>query len=202
MHQSSLDKMVRFRDTYLSGRESEQLNILDLGSMNVNGTYRDILASPNWSYTGLDMVAGNGVDIVLKDPYRWREVRSNSVDIVVSGQAFEHVEYFWVTFLEMIRVAKPDGLICIIAPASGPEHRYPQDCWRFYPDSFHALSKYGGVKLEEVTTQWESLNYEDKSDQWQDTMAVCRKPNFNGFLKMKSDFRRFLIHRASLIGCS
>lgn len=202
MHQSSLDKMARFRDTYLSDRESERLNILDLGSFNVNGTYRDVLASPNWSYTGLDMEAGNGVDIVLQNPYSWREVRSNTMDVVISGQAFEHVEYFWVTFLEMVRVVKPNGLICVIAPASGPEHRYPQDCWRFYPDSFHALSKYGGVKLEEVSTQWESLNYEDKSDQWQDTMAVCRKPKFIGFLRMKSDLRRFLIHRASLIGCS
>ena len=28
------------------------------------------------------------------------------------------------------------------APSRGPEHRYPNDCWRFYPDGYRALAKY------------------------------------------------------------
>ncbi len=46
-----------------------------------------------WLYTGLDMAAGNNVDIVLRTPYVWHEVASGSADVVISGQAFEHIPY-------------------------------------------------------------------------------------------------------------
>ena len=32
------------------------------------------------------------------------------------------------------RVLVPGGLACIIAPGAQGVHRFPVDCWRFYPD--------------------------------------------------------------------
>ena len=61
-------------------------------------------------------------------------------DALISGQAFEHVKFFWLTWMEMVRTLKPGGFIFLIAPSRGPEHRYPVDCWRFYPDSYRALA--------------------------------------------------------------
>ena len=133
MHTSSRDKMRLFVEQYLGARRGEPLVIHDLGSQDVNGSYRDLFDSPNWRYTGLDMVPGDNVDLVLKTPYTWREVASGSVDVLVSGQAFEHIRYVWITMLEVARVLRPGGLCIVIAPSSGPEHRYPVDCWRFYP---------------------------------------------------------------------
>jgi hypothetical protein len=73
----------------------------------------------------------------------------------------------------MIRVLKPGGLIFLIAPSRGPEHRYPQDCWRFYPDGYRALAKFGRCELLEVTTDWEP--HEDAgSAPWGDTVGVFR----------------------------
>jgi SAM-dependent methyltransferase len=123
--------MTVFRDRYLSERVKEPLRILDVGSQDVNGSYRPIFSEPLWSYTGLDMTAGPNVDIVLRTPYVWNEVAGESADVVISGQAFEHIQYFWITMLEIARVLRPGGLCCILAPSSGPEHRYPLDCWRF-----------------------------------------------------------------------
>jgi len=40
MHQSSIEKMTLFRDRYLSARKNELLRILDLGSQDVNGSFR------------------------------------------------------------------------------------------------------------------------------------------------------------------
>lgn len=66
MHQSSLDKMEKFRDHYLKDKRSEPLIIMDLGSMNINGCYRPLFDIPDWRYRGLDIEPGDNVDIVLK----------------------------------------------------------------------------------------------------------------------------------------
>ena len=99
MHQSSLDKMKAFRKKYLESRKEDPLLILDIGSLDVSGSYREYFDIFPWRYFGVDTVAGNNVDIVLKDHYKWREIKTNSVDVLISGQAFEHIEFFWVTML-------------------------------------------------------------------------------------------------------
>lgn len=176
MHKSSYQKMEAFRRRYLAGREDESLRILDVGSQDVNGTYKPIFDAPAWTYRGLDMAPGQNVDIVLSSPYRWREVPGASCDVVVSGQALEHVEYFWITALEMSRVLRPGGLLCLIAPSSGFEHRYPVDCWRFYPDGFRALAQWARLDVLDVFTEWEPVGYGDGSEAWRDTLMVCRRP--------------------------
>lgn len=176
MHQSSFDKMKWFRKQYLNGREQENLLIMDLGSQDINGTYKGIFESPCWKYQGLDMVSGKNVEIVLNDPYSWQEIPGDTVDILISGQALEHIEFFWITFKEIARVLKPGGLCCMIAPSGGPEHRHPVDCWRFYPDGFKALARFASLEVVSVSTQWDKKGYKDGSDDWQDTMMVCRKP--------------------------
>ena len=150
MHQSSFENMRAFRDNYLSGREKEALRIIDLGSCDVNGSYRSLFDKPNWSYTGVDLEKGPNVDIVLENPYLLNGIRSNSVDVLISGQTFEHIEYFWITMLEIARVLKTGGLCCIIAPSGGYQHRYPVDCWRFYPDGFSALARFAGLEAKEI----------------------------------------------------
>ncbi|MBI3724095.1 methyltransferase type 11, partial [bacterium] len=42
MHESSLEKMRGFRERLLAGQEEKPLRILDVGSADVNGTYRPI----------------------------------------------------------------------------------------------------------------------------------------------------------------
>ncbi len=54
---------------------------------------------------------------------------------------FEHTEFFWLTMREMKHALKPGGLCCIIAPSAGPEHQYPVDCWRVYPDGLRAAAR-------------------------------------------------------------
>ncbi len=202
MHQSSMDKMKLFRDEYLSGEENKQLNFFDLGSMDVNGTYRSLFNSPKWNYVGLDMEPGPGVDLVLKKPYRWDSIKSASVDVVISGQAFEHIEYIWITMVEISRVLKPNGLCCLIAPSSGVEHKYPVDCWRIYPDGFSALAAFAQLEVLALSTQWNDIGYADGSDEWHDTMLVCKKPDFQGIVKLKSIMKNWLRLKAMQIGMS
>lgn len=202
MHASSHDKMRTLVDQYLGARREEPLVIHDLGSQDVNGSYRDLFDSPHWRYTGLDMVPGDNVDLVLKTPYAWREVASGSVDVLVSGQAYEHIRYVWVTMLEVARVLKPGGLCIVIAPSSGPEHRYPVDCWRFYPDGMASLARFAQLDLVEARTQWQDEGHADGSDVWHDSVLICRKPDHGPWWNFKSALKRWLQHRSLIQGLS
>jgi SAM-dependent methyltransferase len=169
--------MAQFRSRYLDARRNEPLTVIDLGSADLNGSYRALFALPPWRYLGVDLVAGENVDIVLRDPYRWRELGSESIDVVVSGQTFEHTEFFWETMLEIARVLKPRGMCCIIAPSCGPEHRFSRDCWRIFADGFSAVARYAGLEVVDVQTQWEDLpDYDLESNKWHDSVLIARKP--------------------------
>jgi len=163
MHPSSYDKMAEFCRDYL-------------GSCDYNGSYRALFDHAPWRYIGADLQAGENVDLVLRDPYHWRELKSASVDVLVSGQTFEHTEFFWETILEIERVLKPGGLCCLIAPAAGPEHRYPLDCWRIFADGFRAIARYAGLEVLYARSQWEELpQYDSESNKWHESILIARK---------------------------
>lgn len=139
MHHTARLNAELFFSTYATGREG--LTIAEIGSLDVNGSIRD--AAPRGArYLGLDFMPGKGVDIVLDDPYAL-PLADASQDIVVSSSCFEHSEMFWLVFGEILRVLKPNGLFYLNAPSNGPIHRYPSDCWRFYPDAGRALVAWG-----------------------------------------------------------
>ena len=136
MHPSSYLKMQALRDVYLAPG-GDRVRILDVGSRVIeqDDSYKGLFPEASYSYTGLDVEAGTNVDVVVANPYRWDELASESFDVVISGQVLEHNPYFWITLAEIARVLVPGGLVCLIAPSTGDVHRYPLDCWRFYPDS-------------------------------------------------------------------
>ncbi len=171
MHSSSLQHVRQLVDRHLTDQPT--LNVIDIGSYDVNGSYKPMFDRDGWTYTGVDLTAGPNVDVVLSSPYRL-PFASYSVDVIVSGQAFEHVEFFWLTWLEMARVLKPGGVIFLLAPSRGPEHRYPQDCWRFYPDGYRALAAYRDLEMVSVTTDW-AEHAEPDSAPWGDTVGVFRQ---------------------------
>jgi len=196
MHKSSLDNMRYFRGKYLAPFEGRPLRILDVGSMDINGSYRELFSDPSWFYQGADTGPGKNVDLVLTDPYSWRGIPSGSMDVVISGQVFEHAEYFWITILEMERVLKAGGWICLIAPSGGPAHRYPVDCWRFLPDGFTALARFAGLDIVEVYLTSEKVGkYEDSSRMWNDSVLIGRKKKVHLLGRWRRELLRALLHR-------
>jgi SAM-dependent methyltransferase len=135
MHASALRQADRFFRTYAM----DDPLVVDIGAQDVNGSIRSVCPH---RYVGVDCAPGAGVDVVLDDPYRLPQA-DESVDIVVSSSCFEHSEFFWIVFLEILRVLKPHGLLYLNAPSNGDIHRFPVDCWRFYPDAAEALAKWG-----------------------------------------------------------
>jgi SAM-dependent methyltransferase len=148
-------------------RYTETFTVLDVGSMDVCGTYKTLLP-PHAAYTGLDMAVGKNVDYVAKDPYCWEDLKDNSFDVIISGQCFEHVEFPWLTIKQIEKKLKHGGLVCIIAPSSGHEHRFPVDCYRYYPDGMRALSKWAGLTVLEA-------NYNTNDPEWHDCILIATK---------------------------
>ncbi|MFM8861853.1 MAG: methyltransferase domain-containing protein [Acidimicrobiia bacterium] len=190
MHDSSFAKMSAFVDQYLSDRRDSHLEILDFGSQEIGGqpdsSYRNLFDTPDWVYRGLDMVQGPNVDIVVTDPFSWPSIADDSIDVVVSGQVLEHVDYFWISVFEIGRVLRPGGIATLIAPSAGPEHRFPRDCWRFYTDGFESIAGYLGFDVLDVYTDW-------GRDTWADSMLVMRKPVWD--LESRAEFRRRSAHQ-------
>jgi len=191
--------MRRFVTDHLASFEGKPLQILDVGSMDVNGSYRELMTDPKWEYTGLDAAPGPGVELVLPTPYDWGAIKSESYDIVVSGQAFEHIEYPWVTIIEVTRVLKPGGLVCLIAPSGGHEHRFPVDCWRYYPDGMAALARWADLDVVSCETNWTPQGpFDDDSADWKDTMLVARKRDVSAARSLKNRLKLVVIRRVNM----
>ena len=171
MHKNSHSKMEWFKKTYLS--TSDKLDILDVGSLDGKGgyNYSDIFDEEKWTYTGLDFQAGNNVDIVVTDIYNWFEIEDNTYDVVISGQFFEHLEFFWLTMSQIERVLRPGGYVCIIVPSSGPKHGGDMpNCYRFYEDGLRALAKYVNLEVLHAT-----VDDRKEANPWNDACLVAHK---------------------------
>ena len=149
--------------------------ILEIGSMDVNGSLREA-AAPTTEYVGVDLEEGPSVDVVIK-PGQKLPFEDSSFDLIMASSAFEHDPRFWDTFVEMCRVTRPGGHIYVNAPSNGGVHRYPLDCWRFYPDAGLALSEYAKdhqIKIDLVES-FVGKRYPDSWDGWNDFVAIFRR---------------------------
>jgi hypothetical protein len=173
MHDTAYEHGRLFFELYWSDGFN---TVLDLGSQDVNGSLRDHCPAET-RYIGLDVMAAKGVDVVVR-PGEALPIACDSIDAAVTTSAFEHDICFWETFLELVRVVRPGGLIYVNAPSNHAFHRYPLDCWRFYPDAGVALVRWAqrrGSPIELV----ESFIAQPKQDGWADFVAVFRKPGGN-----------------------
>jgi SAM-dependent methyltransferase len=159
--------------------EGDPIRVLDVGSQvshEGEPSYRDIVRGlPRAAYTGMDVEAGANVDVVATQEYVF-PFETESFDVVLSGQAFEHIEFPWLTMREIARVLRPGGVAVVIAPSSGPEHKYPRDCWRFYADGMRAFAKWASLDCVGAITNWR----ETSRFMWGDTVGVFHKPQRDG----------------------
>lgn len=188
MHGSSLVRMEWFVTTYLPG--DRKLKVLDVGSMDVaGGSYRRFFLDSRFDYHGLDLEPGPNVHITPRLPYHWPELAESSYDVIISGQAFEHMEFFWLAAAEMARVLRPEGLLCIIAPRGFARHRHPVDCYRFDSDGMLAIARYCNLEPLHVSCDMRPPEADDAwhIDSCEDALLVARKPqNWSGIVRASS----------------
>lgn len=170
MHPSAMEAARVFFEKY------QPYDIVEIGSYDLCGGPMRSAAKHPCFYVGMDLCPGNGVDKVMADPYVI-PAAGGTYDAAVSTSTFEHIEFFWLSFLEMVRVVKVGGLIYINAPSNGPYHRHPNDCWRYYLDAGPALAKWANRNGYNVEVLETAIGEPDggNPDGWKDWMCVWRK---------------------------
>jgi SAM-dependent methyltransferase len=131
-------------------REHPRAPVLEIGSLNINGTVRDLF--PQEGYVGLDKRAGPGVDLVadICEGRFFREFRT-----VVCCETLEHITRPWEAIEEMHSALRPGGLFigtwCFVYVI----HNEPEDYWRVTPAGFRLLLEDAGFSDIKIETEGE-----------------------------------------------
>ena len=115
-------------------KPSKKLNVLEFGSLDINGSVRSILESTSERYVGVDVNFGKGVDVV-GDASVFRDI--DLFDVVVCCEVFEHTPLWKTIILNAYNNLVPGGLfICTMAGLGRPPHsaldENPIREWEFY----------------------------------------------------------------------
>jgi len=139
MHPSSYALCSQFVQEYLFS--CPKLRIADVGSYDLNGTYRALFVRPGWKYVGFDLDAGPNVDVVLESSEDWnlQPEHIGAYDVVISGQVLEHVQRPWRWIHQFAKLCRSSGIVWLCAPNTWQFHEHPIDCWRIWPDGMKAL---------------------------------------------------------------
>lgn len=91
---------------------------LDVGGG--QGELRNMVAANGFRYVNLDIAPGAGVDVVA-DAHAM-PIASESVELVITTNALEHMVNAWDVTREMFRVMKAGGRLVILVPFLHPFH--------------------------------------------------------------------------------
>lgn len=151
-------------------------DILDIGSLNVNGNVRDYFNDAK-SYTGIDFRSGKDVDIVMNAHDLRKHFDSNSFDTVFCMDMLEHDDKFWITCEQINSVLKPGGYLIIVQPTIDfPIHKHPNDYWRATEAAFRDIyyKDYYLFNLQTVYTKDKNgNNYDPRSNQEGINPVLC-----------------------------
>lgn len=128
--------------------ECENEHVLEIGSLDVNGSVREHLEPVAKSYVGIDIVDGPGVDLVASShdiPFD-----DESFSVILCSEMLEHDSDPNWTFAEMNRVLQPLGTILLTTRSAGFPYHHPPDHWRFRHEHMHELAFTAGLEITSV----------------------------------------------------
>lgn len=108
----------KFFGPWFAGR-----SVLEIGSLNINGTVRDFFSGGR--YLGIDIGPGPGVDVVADGSSF--SGPSAAFDVVISCECLEHDVHWRETFLNGLRMLKPDGIMVITCATYGRKRHGTSD---------------------------------------------------------------------------
>lgn len=87
--------------------------------------------NPGVAYVGVDIQAGQDVDVVADAHALGATLPPASFDVFICRAALEHVRRPWVVAAELAKVVRPGGLGFVQTHQTFPLHGYPSDYFRF-----------------------------------------------------------------------
>ena len=134
-------RCIVFGSKNLKETEVKGASVIEIGSRNVNGGLRQHIESLNpVEYIGVDIVKGNGVDVICDAENIVAQFGPERFDIVVSTEMLEHGRNWRSVIWNMKTVLRPGGIILITTRAPGfGYHGFPDDYWRFTVTNMEAI---------------------------------------------------------------
>ena len=122
--------------------------VLEVGSLNVNGTIRNTIPVT----VGVDCRPGPDVDMIVDAYDLVQFFGSESFDHVLCLNTLEHVEHWEKAMSNMWAVLKPGGLMGITVPTLAKGyHAHPHDYWRWTLADLKAIfSENGQIKAAQI----------------------------------------------------
>lgn len=108
--------------------------ILEIGGR--SNPYSDFF--PGFEYVCLDLTE-TGPGVLLGDITNCPEIESESFDVILSVDVFEHIQEPWLAAPEIVRLLRPGGFTYHSTLFSWRYHPCPVDFWRYTPDALNFL---------------------------------------------------------------
>jgi SAM-dependent methyltransferase len=117
---------------FLTAMKHVRGNVVEIGARAVSpgATLQAERFAPECAFTGVDIHAAPGVDVVVDAHYLSTAIAPCSIDGVFSLAVLEHIAAPWLVAAEINRVLKIGGLTYHVVPHSWPVHEMPNDFWR------------------------------------------------------------------------
>ena len=114
-------------------------HLLEIGSRARSGVTRHHELPADWRYTGMDILAGENVDVVGDAHQLSALLPHGRFDAVLSVAVWEHLAMPWKVATELNRVMAPGGIAFIFTHQTFPLHDEPWDYFRFSTSTWPAL---------------------------------------------------------------
>jgi hypothetical protein len=146
------DPYHRLIDEYFNCLKNQQaIRVLEIGARNRSGNVRRDLVGNGASYVGLDVRAGENVDVVGDAHDMTALFAPESFDSVFSISTFEHLAMPWKVALEINRILVDGGTVLTVTHQTWPLHEQPWDFWRYSDNTWTAIfNEYTGFEIERV----------------------------------------------------
>ena len=124
---------ISFVESNLREEEVRGRRVLEVGSMDVNGSVRPAIERLHpRSYLGVDITEGPRVDCICRAEDLVARFGRASFDVVISSEMLEHVRDWRRVISNLKHVLAPGGSMLITTRSRGKlYHAYPHDFWRF-----------------------------------------------------------------------
>ena len=115
-HIDQISFIKEFKDFYINNHFNKDIDILEIGSLDVNGNTRNLFNFCK-SYIGIDLEEGPNVDLVLNgtDIHKLNK----KFDIIISCECFEHAKDWKIIFERMCQISKPNSFVVISVASTG-----------------------------------------------------------------------------------
>lgn len=139
--------VMEFCERVIGPEDAAGQDVIEAGSLHVNGSVRThVMGQGPKSYTGIDIQAGEGVDVVMD-----AADLTGPAGLVVSTSTLEHCEDWQSALRGMITAVAPGGVLVLTCPSVGfPYHGHPGDHWRFSVEAMRVIIAAAGLDVVEL----------------------------------------------------